>query len=96
MIFVQLDYSAGVLPVTHVSPVDDALNASSYFTSYPNIAPAFLPGYKQCYDAQEMAGLPVGVQVVGRRLEEERVLEGMKVVEVALKSVGSVFVPRKF
>ena len=36
------------------------------------------------YDAEKMHGLPVGVQVVGRRLEEEKVLEGMKIVEKAL------------
>jgi hypothetical protein len=29
------------------------------------------------YNADEMHGLPVGVQIVGRRLEEEQVLEGI-------------------
>ena len=32
-----------------------------------------------------MAGLPVGVQVVGQRLEEEKVIEGMKVIEGLLR-----------
>ncbi|KAI0629270.1 amidase signature enzyme [Trametes polyzona] len=36
------------------------------------------------YDAEKMAGLPVGVQVVGRRWEEEKVLEMMRVVDDAL------------
>lgn len=36
------------------------------------------------YDANEMHGLPVGVQVIGRRLEEEKVLALMKRVEDAL------------
>jgi Asp-tRNA(Asn)/Glu-tRNA(Gln) amidotransferase A subunit family amidase len=36
------------------------------------------------YDAEAMHGLPVGVQVVGGRLEEEKVLAAMKVVEDAL------------
>jgi hypothetical protein len=36
------------------------------------------------YDAEKMQGLPVGVQVVGRRLEEEKVLAVMQVVEDAL------------
>ena len=36
------------------------------------------------YDADKMHGLPVGVQVVGRRLEEEKVLAVMKRVEDAL------------
>ena len=38
------------------------------------------------YNADEMHGLPVGVQIVGRRLEEEKVLEGMKLIEGLLKS----------
>lgn len=36
------------------------------------------------YDSVAMHGLPVGVQVVGRRLEEEKVLAVMKRVEDAL------------
>ncbi|KAI0731186.1 amidase signature enzyme [Earliella scabrosa] len=36
------------------------------------------------YDADKMAGLPVGVQVVGRRWEEEKVVEMMKVLDRAL------------
>ena len=40
------------------------------------------------YDAKEMDGLPVGVQVVGRRLEEEKVLAGMRLVEKVMKERG--------
>lgn len=36
------------------------------------------------YDAEKMHGLPVGVQVVGRRLEEEKVLGVMQTIEDAL------------
>ncbi|KAI0675519.1 amidase signature enzyme [Trametes maxima] len=36
------------------------------------------------YDAEKMAGLPVGVQVVGRRWEDEKVIEMMRVVDGAL------------
>jgi hypothetical protein len=36
------------------------------------------------YNADDMHGLPVGVQVVGRRLEEEKVLAMMTRVESAL------------
>ena len=38
------------------------------------------------YDAEAMKGLPVGVQIVGQRLEEEKVLEGMKLLEITLKA----------
>ncbi|KAI0741898.1 amidase signature enzyme [Daedaleopsis nitida] len=36
------------------------------------------------YDVRRMAGIPVGVQVVGRKWEEEKVVEMMKVVDHAL------------
>lgn len=35
-----------------------------------------------------MHGLPVGVQIVCQRLEEEKVMEGMKLVEGILKKDG--------
>jgi Asp-tRNA(Asn)/Glu-tRNA(Gln) amidotransferase A subunit family amidase len=35
-----------------------------------------------------MNGLPVGVQVIGRRLQEEKVLEGMKIIERLLRNEG--------
>ncbi|KAF5324089.1 hypothetical protein D9619_011410 [Psilocybe cf. subviscida] len=40
------------------------------------------------YDADAMHGLPVGIQLVGRRLEEEKVLEGMFVLRDALRRMG--------
>lgn len=43
------------------------------------------------YDAAAMHGLPLGVQVIGRRLEEEKVLQGMAIVEDALHQFGEVF-----
>ena len=33
------------------------------------------------YDPVLASGMPVGVQIVGRRLQEERVLAAMKIVE---------------
>lgn len=38
------------------------------------------------YDAEFYHGAPVGLQVVGRRLEEEKVLEMVDVVAEALKA----------
>ena len=40
------------------------------------------------YWAEKMGGLPVGVQVIGRRLEEEWTLKGMELVEDALHKIG--------
>jgi Asp-tRNA(Asn)/Glu-tRNA(Gln) amidotransferase A subunit family amidase len=45
------------------------------------------------YNAEKMKGLPVGVQIAGRRMEEEKVLAGMQVVQEALKAHGVVFNP---
>lgn len=43
------------------------------------------------YNAEKMKGLPLGVQIVGRRMEEEKVLAGMKVIEQALIDFGVTF-----
>ena len=48
-------------------------------------------GQYKMYDADKMHGLPVGVQVVGRRLQEEKVLEGLKLVEKLLKEDGKKY-----
>ncbi|KAH9174785.1 amidase signature enzyme [Lactarius sanguifluus] len=66
-LFNVLDYSAGIMPITRVDRKLDVLS------------PAFRPRNKieadayKGYDADDMHGLPVGVQIVGRRLEEEKV-----------------------
>ncbi|KAF2875867.1 amidase signature domain-containing protein [Massariosphaeria phaeospora] len=83
-LFNLLDYSAGVMPVTHVDALKDQLPASFNFSQLNGVAKG---AYKH-YDAAKMAGLPVGVQVVGRRLEEEKVLAVMGRVEEALDRHG--------
>jgi hypothetical protein len=61
------------------------------------LSPAFRPRNKiekdayMGYDADDMHGLPVGVQIVGRRLEEEKVLEGMKLIQGLLGEKGAVY-----
>lgn len=61
---------------------------TDYFKSLPSVAKAAY----SVYDAEKMHGLPVGVQVAGRRFEEEKVLEGMQVIETALRQQSSVFI----
>jgi hypothetical protein len=48
-------------------------------------------GAYELYDAEKMDGLPVGVQVIGRRLQEEKVLEGMKIIEGLLRKEGKEY-----
>lgn len=82
-----LDYSAGVLPVTHVDREKDALPADFKLSKLNGIA----RGTYKHYDADKMHGLPVGVQIVGRRNEDEKVLKGMELLESALHADGVVF-----
>lgn len=86
-LFNLLDYSAGILPVTRVDPRKDALGAEVDVAKMNAVA----RGAYRLYDAGEMAGLPVGVQVVGRRLQEEKVLAAMEVVEMALEARGEKY-----
>lgn len=74
------------MPITHVDATADALPR----TFRPRNA--IERNYYRMYDASAMEGLPVGVQIVGRRLEEERVLEGMKLIERLLKEAGAGYV----
>ncbi|KFA79080.1 hypothetical protein S40288_07026 [Stachybotrys chartarum IBT 40288] len=79
-LFNLLDYTAGVLPVTHVDRAKDQLPPSFSLRKLNGVA----QGAYKLYDADAMHGLPVGIQVVGRRLQEEKVLAIMKRVEDAL------------
>ncbi|KAF8062345.1 amidase signature domain-containing protein [Lyophyllum atratum] len=85
LLFNLLDYTAGVLPITHVDVIQDKLPTT--FTARNSIEKAV---YKM-YDSGAMHGLPVGVQVVGRRLEEEKVLHGMKTIEHLLRRDGIAY-----
>lgn len=80
----KLDYTAGIIPVTHVDPALDKLPPTFNFKKLNGVAKG---AYKH-YDANKMSGLPVGVQVVGRRLEEEKVLVIMERIEDALDKHG--------
>ncbi|KAK0748027.1 amidase signature domain-containing protein [Apiosordaria backusii] len=79
-LFNLLDYSAGVLPVTHVRAELDQLPKGFNIKKLNGVA----RGAYKYYDAKKMDDLPVGVQVIGRRLEEEKVLAVMQRVEDAL------------
>lgn len=81
-LFNLLDYTAGVMPVTHVDKEKDELSDDFDMSELNGIA----QGAYKLYDAEAMHGLPVGVQVIGRRLEEEKVLAIMQRVEDALGS----------
>ena len=73
-----------MLPVTHVDRTRDELGSF-----HPRNA--IEKGQYKMYDADKMHGLPVGVQIVGRRLQEEKVLEGLKLVEKLLQEDGKKY-----
>ncbi|KAF8547725.1 amidase signature enzyme [Imleria badia] len=96
MICNVVDYVAGVLPVTFVNGESDALPKDFQTSDVYKRMSAVSKGAYSVYDAEAMHGLPVGVQVIGRRFEEERVLQAMKVVEHSLEQSGRKFTPRVF
>ncbi|KAI3340163.1 amidase [Ustulina deusta] len=79
-LFNVLDYTSGCIPITHVNKDVDNLPPGFDIGKLNGVA----QGAYKLYDANAMHGLPVGIQVVGRRLEEEKVLAIMKRVEDAL------------
>jgi Asp-tRNA(Asn)/Glu-tRNA(Gln) amidotransferase A subunit family amidase len=88
-LFNLLDYTCGIVPVTKVDSAKDALPAG--FGKTLRKMNGVARGAYGLYDAEKMQGLPVAVQVVGRRLEEEKVLAFMKVVEDALEKSGEKY-----
>lgn len=76
----MLDYTAMVIPYGHVSNELD-----------PGRAPEYVPRNEvdkwnwNLYDLDVMDGHPLSVQILGRRLEEEKVLGAAKVIEETLK-----------
>lgn len=80
--------------MTRVDPTLDALPSdwmpSASLSSIPSseLFEKLLYGKKWGYDAGAMEGLPVGIQLVGKRWEDEKVIEMMKVVDAALGERG--------
>lgn len=70
--------------MTHVDRTLDRLPATFRLHNLNGVA----KGAYKYYDVDQMHGLPVAVQVVGQRLQEERVLAFMQRVEAALEKHG--------
>lgn len=86
-LFNLLDYTCGILPVTHVDQTLDRLPATFRFEDLNGVA----KGAYRYYNATDMHGLPVAVQVVGQRLQEEKVLAIMTRIEEALDKHGGKY-----
>ncbi|KAI0741896.1 amidase signature enzyme [Daedaleopsis nitida] len=96
LLYNVVDSPVGVVPVTHVRrsdvPTTEWTDVRAGAGHGSPLVEGMLYGSADergigrggFYDADKMAGLPVGVQVVGRRWEEEKVVEMMKVLDGAL------------
>jgi len=80
----------GTVPVTRVDPELDAVTSEWTDPTQGSghgshlIESLLYKGKTPFYDSKKMAGLPIGVQVVGKKWEDEKVVEMMKVLDVAL------------
>ncbi len=75
------------MPITHVNRALDKLPTTFQFNKLNGVA----KGAYQHYDAEKMHGLPVAIQVVGQRLQEEKVLAIMERIEGALEETGEKY-----
>lgn len=80
-IFNFVDYPAVVVPAGKVDKALDPEDLSGYESR--NELDKWNAGL---YDVEKMHGMPVGVQVVARRLEEEKVLGAAKLVDELIKA----------
>jgi len=82
-----VDSPVGCVPVTRVDPALDGLSpewSASGLGSESQMSETRVFGDGGVYNAELMNGLPVGVQIVGKRWEEEKVIAMMGVVDDAL------------
>jgi len=86
VLFSMVDSTVGVLPITKVDESQDAipndfLEGSTGSKILEGRTYGSAPNWEGAYDAEEMDGLPIGVQVVGKPWEEEKVLGMMGILE---------------
>lgn len=86
-----VDSPTGCVPVTRVDPAKDQVTAE--WKKGPGLGSKIIEGElyhskKPVYDPEGMKGIPVGVQVVGKKWEDEKVLAMMDVVDKALGPRG--------
>ncbi|GAA5821697.1 hypothetical protein JCM11251_000979 [Rhodosporidiobolus azoricus] len=77
------DYPTGVVPVTKVDPAIDIKQERESYYSYP-----FDKENWERYDPTFFANAPVGVQIAGRKGEDEAVIRMTEIVDEALKDAA--------
>lgn len=91
ILYNMVDSPVGVVPVTRVDPLKDQITDS--WIQGPGHGSRMLErevyeGKTPVYDPKKMDQIPVGVQIVGKRWEEEKVIAMMHVVDKALGPRG--------
>lgn len=86
-----VDSPAGVVPVTRVDPSKDQLT-DAWFQGPGHGSKIYerelFEGKTPVYDPKKMENIPIGVQIVGKKWEEEKVIAMMHVVDQALGPRG--------
>ncbi|KAF7359415.1 putative amidase PB8B6.03 [Mycena sanguinolenta] len=76
---------SGSIPVTKVDAAKDQITEEWLKAPSPSLVErALYHGKKPIYDPVAMQGMPVGIQVVAKRWEDEKVLGMMKIIDKAL------------
>ena len=83
-----LELPVGTIPITRVDPTKDRLTPDWYkpqsTAASPLLQKFLYHGDNAIYNAEKMAGLPVGIQIIGKRWEDEKVVEMMRIVDAAV------------
>lgn len=77
----MLDYTALAFPASTVSATKDSIPSTPYEPRNETDAWNW-----KLYDPVTMDGHPVGLQIVGRRFEEEKVLGAAKAIQKVMRS----------
>jgi amidase len=90
MVFNLYNYPSAVIPVTKVdADLDRKGDVDQWIREkLPKNYEGGTWGQKNCYsfyDSKQMAGLPIGVQIVGKKFSDEKVLEFMKYIDELVK-----------
>lgn len=96
-----VDSPAGVIPVTRVDPSKDGVTDEWWANDGHGsklLESRLYRGPEAIYNPEQMKGLPIGVQIVGRLWQDEKVIAVMKVVDNALgpRGFGPGTSPLKF
>jgi hypothetical protein len=90
-LFNIIDSPVGCIPVTLVDPKKDQV--TDEWKTGPGLGSSLLEdrvyrGKNPVYDPEAMKGMPVGVQIVGKRWEDEKLISMMHVVDKVLGPRG--------